>query len=142
MRILITGGAGYIGSHATRLFLSRGHDVWIYDNLCRGHRQAVPSERLIVGDLSNGELLEQVFRQHEIEAIVHFAGLTYVGESVNEPSLYYQNNVVGTLSLFEAARKCDVRRIVFSSTAAVYGTPERVPIVETDPKSPINPYGR
>ena len=141
MRILITGGAGYIGSHAVRLFLTREHDVYVYDNLSRGHRQAVPANRLITGDLSNSMLLEDTCRRHSIEAIVHFAGLTYVGESVTEPGLYYHNNVAGTLSLLEAARLTGIRRIVFSSTAAVYGTPQRVPIVETDVRAPINPYG-
>lgn len=142
MRILITGGAGYIGSHATRLFLNEGHDVVVYDNLSRGHRQSVPSESLVVGELSNTQLLEAVCHARKIEAIIHFAGLTYVGESMDNPEIYYQNNFVGTLSLLAAARRCEIRRIVFSSTAAVYGTPRRVPIVETDELKPINPYGR
>jgi UDP-glucose 4-epimerase len=142
MRILVTGGAGYIGSHATRLFLSRGHEVWIYDNMSQGHRQAVPAERLVIGDLNDRNTLGATFRRQKIEAVVHFAGLTDVRESVSNPDRYYQNNVVGALNLLEAARKCDVTRFVLSSTAAVYGIPKRVPIVESDPCRPINPYGR
>ncbi len=142
MRVLITGGAGYIGCHATRLFLEHGHDVWVFDNLCRGHRQAVPTDRLIIGDLGDRQFLEEAIGQQKIEAIAHFAGLTYVGESVAEPGLYYQNNVAGTINLLDAARKHGVSRLVFSSTAAVYGNPELIPIVESTPCRPINPYGR
>src|ERR1700757_2790938 len=99
MRILVTGGAGYIGSHAVRLFLDRGHDVWIYDNLQMGHRAAVPAERLIVGDLNEIHKLDQVMLARRIEAVVHFAAYTYVGESVKEPGKYYQNNLANTLHL-------------------------------------------
>src|SRR5947199_6311493 len=97
MRILITGGAGYIGSHAVRLFLARGHDVWVYDNLSRGHRESVPAERLIVGDLGEAARLDHALLEHRIEAVVHFAAFAYVGESVQHPALYYQNNLVNTL---------------------------------------------
>ncbi|MDB5390007.1 MAG: galE 3 [Planctomycetaceae bacterium] len=142
MRLLITGGAGYIGSHATRLFLAEGHDVWVFDNLSRGHLAAVPDSRLIVGDLADRVSLESVLRKRKIEAVVHFAALTYVGESVQNPGRYYENNVAGTANLLEAIRNCSVNRLVFSSTAAVYGNPERVPIQESDSKQPINPYGR
>jgi UDP-glucose 4-epimerase len=142
MKILVTGGAGYIGSHATRLFLAHGHEVVVFDNLSRGHRESVPKGRLVIGELADTDLLQQVLLSHNVEGIVHFAGLTYVGESVEDPARYYRNNIVGTLSLLEAARVSGVRRIVFSSTAAVYGTPERVPIQETDNCAPINPYGR
>src|SRR5262245_2663438 len=141
MRILITGGAGYIGSHAVRLFLARGHDVWVYDNLSVGHRAAVPAERLVVGDLSEVHRIDQVLLDRRIEACVHFAAFTYVGESVREPGRYYQNNLVNTLNLMECLRRHGVGRFVFSSTAATYGTPEKSPISEAAPQQPINPYG-
>src|SRR5438874_3867237 len=141
MRILVTGGAGYIGSHAVRLFLERGHEVWVYDNLSLGHRAAVSAERLVVGDLNELARLDQVLILNRIEAIVHFAAFTFVGESVRDPGKYYQNNLVHTLNLMECARRNQVGRFVFSSTAAVYGTPDRVPITENAPQRPINPYG-
>jgi UDP-glucose-4-epimerase GalE len=141
MRILITGGAGYIGSHAVKLFLTRGHDVWVYDNLSMGHRQAVPAERLIVGDLNEVQRLDHVMVERRIEAIVHFAAFAFVGESVHEPGKYYQNNLVNTLNLMECARRHRVGRFVFSSTAATFGVPERMPITEDTPQLPINPYG-
>ncbi|WP_397570484.1 UDP-glucose 4-epimerase GalE [Schlesneria sp. T3-172] len=142
MRILVTGGAGYIGSHATRVFLSRGHDVVVYDNLSRGHETAVPQGRLIVGELTDRQLLASTLREYDVEGVVHFAGLTYVGESVEDPAMYYQTNVAGSLSLLEAVRAANVRRVVFSSTAAVYGMPDSCPIQEESSRSPINPYGR
>src|SRR5438067_13691594 len=141
MRILITGGAGYIGSHAVKLFLARGHDVWVYDNLSVGHRAAVPADCLIVADLSDLPRLDQAIVTHRIEACVHFAAFTYVGESVREPGKYYQNNLVNTLNLLECVRRNGVERFVFSSTAATYGVPQRVPITEDEPQQPINPYG-
>jgi UDP-glucose 4-epimerase len=141
MRILVTGGAGYIGSHAVRLFLARGHDVWVFDNLSVGHRAAVPADRLIVGDLAEVPRLDHALLLHRIEAVVHFAAWTYVGESVREPGKYYQNNVVNTLNLLECMRRNGVERFVFSSTAATYGVPQRVPITEDEPQQPINPYG-
>jgi UDP-glucose-4-epimerase GalE len=141
MRILVTGGAGYIGSHAVRLFLARGHDVWIYDNLSEGHRGAVPAERLIVADLAEIDRLDQVLVERRIEAVVHFAAFTYVGDSVREPGKYYRNNLVNTLNLMECLRRHRVGRFVFSSTAATYGNPEHVPISEDEPLRPINPYG-
>ncbi len=141
MHILVTGGAGYIGSHAVRLFLSRGHDVWIYDNLSVGHRAAVPPERLIVGDLAEVQRFDHALLEHRIEAVVHFAAFTYVGESVREPGKYYQNNLVNTLNLLECMRRNKVWRFVFSSTAATYGVPEKMPITEDQPLRPINPYG-
>jgi UDP-glucose-4-epimerase GalE len=142
MRILVTGGAGYIGSHATRLFAARGHDVWVYDNLVYGHRAAVPPGRLIEGDLAETVKLDQVIREHRVEAVVHFAAFTYVGESVQDPEKYYQNNLVNTLALLGAMRRHGVKRIVFSSTCATYGVPNQVPIPESEPQKPINPYGR
>src|SRR5262245_2154560 len=141
MRILVTGGAGYIGSHAVRLFLARGHDVWVYDNLSVGHQAAVPAERLIVGDLSETHRLDHLLLDRRVEAVVHFAAFTYVGESVQDPAKYWQNNTVNTLNLLEALRRHRVERFVFSSTCATYGAPDRVPITEDTPQVPINPYG-
>jgi UDP-glucose-4-epimerase GalE len=141
MRILVTGGAGYIGSHAVRLFLARGHDVWVYDNLCYGHRAAVPAERLIVADLAEEQRLDQVLVQHRIEAVVHFAAFAYVGESVRDPAKYYRNNLINTLTLMECVRRHGIGRMVFSSTCATYGVPDRVPISEDEKQQPINPYG-
>jgi UDP-glucose-4-epimerase GalE len=142
MRILVTGGAGYIGSHAVRLFLERGHDVWVYDNLAYGHRAAVPAERLIVGDLAEPARLDHALIDRRIEAVVHFAAFAYVGESVRDPAKYYRNNLVNTLQLFDGLRRHGVQRVVFSSTCATYGVPERVPITEEEKQQPINPYGR
>jgi len=142
MKILVTGGAGYIGSHAVRLFLDRGHDVWVYDNLVFGHRAAVPQDRLIVADLGDQARLDDALARHAIEAVVHFAAFAYVGESVREPAKYYQNNFGNTLTLLEALRRRKVGRLVFSSTCASYGIPDRVPITEDTPQNPINPYGR
>jgi UDP-glucose-4-epimerase GalE len=141
MRILVTGGAGYIGSHAVRLFLERGHDVWVYDNLSEGHRAAVPADRLIVADLAETQRVDHLLLERRIEAVVHFAAFTYVGESVKHPAKYYQNNLVNTLNLMDCLRRHDIGRFVFSSTAATYGTPEQVPITEDAPQQPINPYG-
>jgi UDP-glucose-4-epimerase GalE len=141
MRILVTGGAGYVGSHSVRLFLARGHDVWVYDNLSMGHRQAVPAERLLVGDLNEVHRLDQALVEHRIEAVVHFAASAYVGESVRDPGKYYQNNLVNTLNLMECLRRLGVWRFVFSSTCATYGVPLHVPITEDEPQKPINPYG-
>jgi UDP-glucose-4-epimerase GalE len=142
MRILVTGGAGYIGSHTVKLLLARGHDVRVYDNLAMGHRAAVPAERLIVGDLHEPDRLDHALLIHRIEAVIHFAASAYVGESVRDPGKYYRNNVAGALSLLEAMRRQDVKRIVFSSTCATYGVPLQVPITEEEPQRPINPYGR
>jgi UDP-glucose-4-epimerase GalE len=141
MRILITGGAGYIGSHAVKLFLARGHDVWVYDNLSAGHRAAVPADRLIVADLADLPRLDNALLMHRIESVVHFAAFAYVGESVSDPGKYYQNNLVNTLGLMECMRRNRIGRIVFSSTCATYGTPQKVPITEDEPQRPINPYG-
>jgi UDP-glucose-4-epimerase GalE len=141
MRILVTGGAGYIGSHAVRLFLARGHDVWVYDNLSLGHRAAVPADRLVVGDLADDARLDQLLLGRRIEAVVHFAAFALVGESVKHPAKYYLNNLANTLTLVEQMRRNGVSRIVFSSTCATYGTPEKVPIDEDTPQRPINPYG-
>jgi UDP-glucose-4-epimerase GalE len=141
MRVLVTGGAGYIGSHTTRRLLDQGHQVWVYDNLSAGHEAAVPRGRLLVGDLRDAGRLEHALAANRIEAVVHFAALALVGESVRDPSRYYLNNLVGSLDLVEAMRRQGVDRIVFSSTCATYGVPARVPITEEVPQQPINPYG-
>jgi UDP-glucose 4-epimerase len=141
MNILVTGGAGYVGSHAARLLAAAGHEVWIYDNLSLGHRAAVADGRLVEGELGNGELIEQVLRDNSIDAVMHFAALTQVAESVADPARYYRNNVLGAISLLEAMRCANVRRFVFSSTTATYGVPETIPITEKEPQQPINPYG-
>jgi UDP-glucose-4-epimerase GalE len=141
MRILVSGGAGYIGSHAVRLFLERGHHVVVYDNLSAGHRQAVPSDRLVVGDLADVDRLDQLVVGERIEAVVHFAALASVPESLREPGKYYRVNLVHALNLLECLRRNGVRRFVFSSSCAVYGVPDRVPITEGAPPRPTHPYG-
>ncbi len=141
MKILVTGGAGYVGSHCVRLLRSKGHDVWVYDNLCYGHREATDPERLIVADLLDQPALERAMKDHAIDAVMHFAALCYVGESVTDPAKYYRNNVVGTLNLLDAMRAQGVNKIVFSSTCATYGVPQQVPIPEDHPQNPISPYG-
>ena len=140
-RILVTGGAGYIGSH-TRYFLQKqGHSVIVVDNLSRGHRANVPEDILRIIDLRETDRLAELLVQERIEAVIHFAAYIAVGESTQAPELYFANNVTGSLSLFEAMLKANVRRVVFSSTAAAYGIPAKVPITEDQPYAPINPYG-
>jgi len=141
MNILVVGGAGYVGSHTTRLLVKNGHKVWVYDNLVAGHRGAAPEGCLIEGELADREKLVQVLRDKQIEAVFHFAAFALVGESVAHPDRYYQNNVVCTLNLLEAMRAADVRQIVFSSTTATYGVPDTIPITENERQDPINPYG-
>ena len=141
MRVLLTGGAGYVGSHAAWAMHRSGHEIWVYDNLSEGHRQAVPEDRLIISDLMDGAKLKATLRDHQIEAVLHFAALTNVGISVTNPAEFYQNNIVGTLSLLDAMRTANVDRLVFSSTCATYGIPTQVPITETEKQAPINPYG-
>jgi UDP-glucose 4-epimerase len=141
MRILVTGGAGYVGSHCLRRLLAAGHEAVVYDNVSRGHRAAVPAGLLIEGDLADEAKLTSLLRERKIEAVMHFAALALVGESVERPELYYRNNVLGSFHLLEAMRQAGVTRIVFSSTTATYGTPEKMPIAETTPQQPINPYG-
>ncbi|MFO1361038.1 MAG: UDP-glucose 4-epimerase GalE [Burkholderiales bacterium] len=139
--ILVTGGAGYVGSHACKALAAAGHAPIAYDNLSRGHREFARWGPLEEGDVRDGARLDAVFARHRIDAVMHFAALAYVGESVSEPALYYRNNVGGTLELLEAMRRAGVRLLVFSSTCATYGTPERMPISEDTPQQPINPYG-
>jgi UDP-glucose-4-epimerase GalE len=142
MKVLVTGGAGYIGSHAVRALQERGHDPVVFDNLSRGHREAVVDAPLIEGDLLSGDAIALALASTGAEAVLHFAALTYVGESVGHPDLYYRNNVAGTLRLIAAMREHGVDKLIFSSSAAVYGDPIRVPIDEAHPRSPSNPYGR
>ncbi len=141
MKILVTGGAGYVGSHTARLLDRAGHEVWIYDNLVAGHRGAALPQRLVVGDLADRDKLIQVLEQHAIDAVFHFAAFALVGESVAHPDRYYYNNVVCTLNLLEAMRATNVTKIIFSSTTATYGVPEKIPITEDERQEPINPYG-
>lgn len=142
--ILVAGGAGYIGSHAVLALQQAGYKVIVLDNLVYGHRDVVETVlqvELIEGDLNDRALLDQLFAQHEIAAVMHFAAYAYVGESVTEPAKYYRNNVVATLTLLEAMVAANVKTFVFSSTCATYGMPKTVPIPEDHPQAPINPYG-
>jgi UDP-glucose-4-epimerase GalE len=141
-RVLVVGGAGYIGSHMVLALQEAGHHVVVLDNLSRGHADAVQGAELVVGDLTDVASLEACFQAHAFDVVMHFAALAYVGESVSQPALYYQNNTVGTLNLLDVMRRHQVDKFVFSSTCATYGEPGRVPIAESDPQSPINPYGR
>jgi len=141
MNILVVGGAGYIGSHAARALLDAGHAVWVYDNLSRGHREAVPEGRLVEGELVDRARVVSTLRDKQIDAVMHFAAFALVNESVNDPALYYRNNVIAALELLDAMREAKVMRFVFSSTTATYGEPDVVPIPETTPQRPINPYG-
>jgi UDP-glucose 4-epimerase len=143
-RILVTGGAGYIGSHAVLALQQAGYDVIVLDNLVYGHRDIVETvlkTEFVEGDTNDRPLLDQLFATHDIAAVMHFAAYAYVGESVSEPAKYYQNNVVGTLTLLDAMRAAGVDKFVFSSTCATYGVPTTVPIPEDHPQNPINPYG-
>ena len=148
--ILVTGGAGYIGTHTVLQLLETGHEVIVLDNLSNSSREALNRVEAMtgkdvtfyLGDILDRALLEQIFLTHTIDAVIHFAGLKAVGESVKEPLRYYENNVVGTTVLLEVMQAFDVKRIVFSSSATVYGMPERTPIDESFPLSATNPYGR
>ena len=141
--ILVTGGAGYIGSHAVLALKHAGYEVVVLDNLVYGHRDVVEKlqVKLIVGDLCDRSLLDDLFNNHNISAVMHFAAYAYVGESVTNPSIYYRNNVVGTLTLLDAMMAASIKKLVFSSTCATYGIPKTVPIPEDHPQNPINPYG-
>jgi len=143
MNILVTGGAGYVGSHCIKPLLDAGHSVVVLDNLSTGHRQAVDDRaRLVVGDLADRALVDNTFAAERFDAVMHFAASAEVGESVRKPLHYYRNNVVNTVTLLEAMREHGVRSLVFSSTCATYGDPPATPITEDMPQTPINPYGR
>ncbi len=142
--VLVTGGAGYIGSHAVLALQQAGYNVIVLDNLVYGHRELVENvlkTELIVGDTGDRTLMDDIFASRDIAAVMHFAAYAYVGESVTEPAKYYRNNVVGTLTLLEAMAAAKINKFVFSSTCATYGVPQQVPIPEDHPQSPINPYG-
>ncbi len=149
MNVLVTGGAGYIGSHAVRALIQAGHHPVVLDNLYRGHREAIDALQKATGktipleqlDLRQTEAIVNALTHHKIECVMHFAALAYVGESVTQPLDYYDANTHGSISLLRAMDRAGVRRLVFSSTCATYGQPEQVPIVETTAQSPINPYG-
>jgi UDP-glucose 4-epimerase len=140
--ILVTGGAGYIGSHYVHYATEQGNEVVVLDNLSYGHREAVPAGvPLIEGEMGDRQLLDSVFTKYPIDAVVHFAAFAYVGESVTEPAKYYHNNTVATLNVLDTMRDHNVRAFVFSSTCATYGNPQYVPMDEAHPQAPINPYG-
>src|ERR1019366_6753361 len=140
-KILVTGGAGYIGSNTTLQLLDAGYDVVVVDNLSRGHREAVDPARLRVVDLLDTDGLAGVMNEAPCEAVIHFAAYIAVGESMRIPEVYFLNNVAGSLSLLTAMVRTVIKRLVFSSTAAVFGMPERLPIVETEPYAPVSAYG-
>lgn len=141
MRTLVTGGAGYIGSHVCKALALAGHQPIVFDNLVHGHADAVKWGPLVEGDILDNAALDRVMREYRPDLVMHFAAFAYVGESVDQPSKYYGNNVGGSLSLLEAMRRNDVESIIFSSTCATYGVPDELPINETTPQRPINPYG-
>ncbi len=141
MRILVTGGAGYIGSHTTELLRARGDFVVVFDSLELGYRQAIGDTPLVVGNTRDGALVRQVIGDHKLEAVIHFAAYKAAGESMINPAKYFDNNVQGSLQLMAAACQAGVRQFVFSSTASVYGTPKTLPVCESDELRPENPYG-
>lgn len=143
MSILITGGAGYIGSHVAKAMSEQNKEVVVYDNLSTGHREAVEGLGipLVVGDIKNKDLLIETFKKYKVQGVIHFAASSLVGESVENPYKYYENNLYATMELLDAMKTADVKKIVFSSTAATYGEPVNIPILETDPTVPTNPYG-
>lgn len=142
MKVLVTGGAGYIGSVVTEKLLAAGHEAFVYDNLSKGHRSAVPRDaHFFKGDLRDREILRAFLIERKIEAVIHLAADSLVGESVTQPAKYFHNNLYGGMVLLNAMLESNVKRLVFSSTAAVYGEPEKQPIEESDPTAPTNPYG-
>ena len=142
MKVLLTGGAGYVGSACLRHLLRHGLDAYAYDDLSRGHRGAVPEGRLIIGDILDSHRLAHTLREGEFDAVMHFAALAYVGESVSEPERYWRINVAGSVSLLDAMLAAGVRRILFSSTCSIYGDSPAVPMSEMAPQTPCNPYAR
>jgi len=141
MTVLVTGGAGYIGSHTVLYLREKGEDVVVLDSLQKGHEAAVLNSHFYQGHLSDEDLLNNIFAKHDIDSVIHFAADSLVGESVDDPLKYYENNVIGTFHLIRSMVEHDVKKIVFSSTAATYGEPQSVPIEESDPTLPTNPYG-
>lgn len=142
MNVLVCGGAGYIGSHTVYELIERGHSVVVVDSLIKGHKAAVHNDaKIYLGDIRDEDFMDKVFKENNIDAVIDFAAFSLVGESVNEPFKYYENNVYGTLKLLEAMERAGVKKIVFSSTAATYGEPENDIIVESDKTIPTNPYG-
>jgi UDP-glucose-4-epimerase GalE len=141
VHVLVTGGAGYIGSHTAKTLAQAGFETVVLDNLQRGHREAVKWGPLVQADLGDRSALDRVFTQYPIEAVLHFAAFAYVGESMQSPELYFRNNLVNTLSLLEAMHARGVKKLVFSSTCATYGNPQQIPITESHPQRPVNPYG-
>ena len=142
MRLLVLGGAGYIGSHTALELIKKGHEVIVVDNLVTGYEKAIPDKAVFYqGDIRNFDFLDNLFKKERIDAVIHFAAYSLVGESVTNPLKYYDNNLYGTKVLLEAMIKNNVNKIVFSSTAATYGEPENIPILETDRTCPTNPYG-
>ena len=150
MRVLVTGGAGYIGSHTLVELLTEGHEAFVFDNLSNGHEEALSRVKqlankdfgFVKGDIRDGEALDKAFLEFKPEAVIHFAGLKAVGESVEQPLAYYENNVAGSVELLKAMGAHDCKKIVFSSSATVYGTPQYLPLDEDHPVSPVNPYGQ
>ncbi|MHC4942443.1 MAG: UDP-glucose 4-epimerase GalE [Planctomycetota bacterium] len=140
--ILVLGGAGYIGSHTVKRLKARGEEVIVYDDLSQGHREALSDTLLVEGDVNDRARLCETMKSHKVDSVIHFAAHCYVGESVEHPAKYYHNNVSGMVSVLNAMKEADVKRIIFSSSAATYGIPDRVPIPEDAPTNPINPYGR
>ncbi|HUK46438.1 MAG TPA: UDP-glucose 4-epimerase GalE [Terriglobales bacterium] len=139
MAVLVVGGAGYIGSHTAHVLQRKGYDVIIYDNLSTGHRELAEGFELVVGDIGDSAKLAKVLSR--CDSVMHFAAHAYVGESVQNPKKYYHNNVIAALTLLDAAIESRVRKFIFSSTCAVYGNPLKVPITESNPRQPVNPYG-
>ena len=144
MNVLVAGGAGYIGSHTVKRLKEAGHTPVIYDNVSRGHRQVIDILKVpgVIGDLGDTGKLLDTLRKFRIDTVMHFAAYAYVGESVEKPLMYYDNNVAITVGVLEAMKEAGVERFVFSSTCATYGNPERVPITEDEKKAPVSPYGR
>ena len=140
--ILLTGGAGYVGSHTNKLLSQNSYETVVFDNLIYGHREFVKWGKLFLGDLANKEQLRSCFRTYSIDAVMHFSGYAYVGESVVDPSKYYHNNVANTLNLLDVMREFDVKYCIFSSSCVTYGVPRAIPLTEDHPQHPINPYGK
>ncbi len=142
MKVLVTGGAGYIGSHTVKLLRRAGHQPVIFDNFSTGNRELAQAAEVIEADLADGQALGAAFRQHRFEAVLHFASLIQVGESYADPQKYYRHNLVNSLNLLEAMLAAGVKKLIFSSSAAVYGLPRRIPVTEDHPLEPANPYGQ